>query len=141
MKIFVEKCKNVESLDDVKKLGTEQEIIDRLNKFLKPLKVDASSYKEILEVIKSLKEKHTDFIDGFFKSKQYEYIFYLTKLEGSQRNNLLNVSEEFYDNKALAKKWYKNISKFVHPDKNGDADAFNKLTELYNDMIEDLGDE
>ncbi len=141
MKTFIEKCKSVESLANVKKLGTEQEIIDNLNKIVKPLKVDVTSYEEILEVIKNLKEKHIDFIEGFFKSKQQEYIFYLTKLEGKKRKDLLNITEQFFEDKKLAKKWYKDISKLVHPDKNGDSDAFNNLTELYSDITEDLNND
>lgn len=52
---------------------------------------------------------------NFFKSKQAEYLFYLTKLEGKQRNNLLGLTDEHYENKEVAKKWYKEIANYVHP--------------------------
>ena len=96
------------------------------------------------EKIKNIKEKEKtrakNFFssnNNFFKSKQLEFLFYLIKLEGKQRNKFLKLTDEHYQNKILAKKWYKEISKYVHPDKGGDAKAFIVLTDIYKLLIEE----
>ncbi len=132
----IEELKNIQSIDELKKFGSEEDIKKILEKIVFPLKINACSYQEIYETFKMLQQKHVDFIDGFFKSKQDEYLFYLTKLDGKQRNQLLGLTDEHYENKKLAKEWYKGISHYVHPDKNGDENAFNTLKKLYDILIE-----
>jgi len=77
----------------------------------------------------------------FFVSKNLEYIFYLTKTDGKNRTKLLNIKDEYYENKNLAKKWYREIAKFVHPDKNQQSNnsknAFIILNKMYEVMTED----
>ena len=133
----IEELKNIQSIDELKKFGSEEDIKKILEKIVFPLKINACSYQEIYETLKMLQQKHVDFIEGFFKSKQDEYIFYLTKLDGKQRNQLLGLTDEHYENKELAKKWYKEISNYVHPDKNGDENAFHILKNLYDILIEE----
>lgn len=82
-------------------------------------------------------DKNSDFDGEYFKSRQAELLFYLKKLQGKQRNELLGITDEHYENKKLAQKWYREISKFVHPDKQGCTEAFNVLTAIYNILIED----
>ena len=106
----IEELKNIQSIDELKKFGSEEDIKKILEKIVTPMKINACSYQEIYETLKMLQQKHVDFIEGFFKSKQDEYIFYLTKLDGKQRNQLLGLTDEHYENKELAKKWYKEIS-------------------------------
>ncbi len=129
--------RNIQSIDELEKLGSEEDIKFFLERIVIPLKINVSSYQEIYETLKILQQKHVDFIDGFFKSKQDEYLFYLTKLEGKQRNQLLGLTDEHYENKKLAKKWYKEISTYVHPDKNGDENAFSTLSNIYKILIEE----
>ena len=61
----------------------------------------------------------------------------MTKLEGKQRNNLLGLTDEHYENKEVAKKWYKEIANYVHPDKAGNEIAFQELKKIYDVLIED----
>ena len=129
--------RNIQSIDELEKLDSEEDIKFFLERIVIPLKINVSSYQEIYETLKILQQKHVDFIDGFFKSKQDEYLFYLTKLEGKQRNQLLGLTDEHYENKKLAKKWYKEISTYVHPDKNGDENAFSTLSNIYKILIEE----
>ena len=56
-------------------------------------------------------------MEGPFISKQAEYIYYLTELDGKTRNNKLGLTDIHYESKKEAKKWYKNIARLVHPDK------------------------
>jgi len=49
----------------------------------------------------------------FFKSKSSEYIFYLTRLEGKQRNDLLGITDECYENETEALAWYANVFQYV----------------------------
>ncbi len=135
--MHIEKLKNIQSIDELEKLGSKEDVKSFLQEIVAPLKINASSYQEIYETLKMLQQKHIDFIDGFFKSKQDEYLFYLTKLEGKQRNQLLGLTDEHYVDKELAKKWYREISNYVHPDKNGDGNAFHTLRNLYNVLIEE----
>jgi len=86
-----------------------------------------------IEAVQDIKEYKND----YFKSKEKEFLFYLTKLEGKQRNKLLGITDEHYADKKLAKEWYKNLSKLVHPDMGGTDEAFNTLQKLYNIMVED----
>lgn len=129
--------RNIQSIDELEKLGSEEDIKVFLERIVIPLKINVSTYQEIYETLKILQQKHVDFIDGFFKSKQDEYLFYLTKLEGKQRNQLLGLTDEHYENKKLAKKWYKEISTYVHPDKNGDKNAFSTLNNIYKILNEE----
>jgi len=91
---------------------------------------------EIKKIDKKL-ENENEYVNDFFKSKEKEFLFYLTKLDGKQRNILLGITEEHYNDKNLAKQWYRDIAKLVHPDKDGTNKAFSVLNELYKIMIDD----
>ena len=111
--------------------GLKQAILDIKN----ILGIDDKSFKNWNGVCELFK-KHKN-SNEFFKSKQAEYLFYLTKLEGKQRNNLLGLTDEHYENKEVAKKWYKEIANYVHPDKTGNKIAFLELKKIYDVLIED----
>ena len=78
--------------------------------------------------------------DEYFKSKRDRIIFLLLEVDGKRRNRLLGISPEMYDDKDAAKKWYKSLCAYVHPDKFPNdyrsKDAFCKLTDLYDLMVE-----
>ncbi|PHV25605.1 hypothetical protein CSQ93_22900 [Janthinobacterium sp. BJB426] len=131
--------KEVMSVDDLRKLGSVEIIKMELEKEISPLKIEASSYDEIFEIILKLRRNWVPFIRGPFISKQLEYAYYLTKLEGKQRTLALGVDERHYHDKQFAKRWYKKIANIVHPDKGGDNLAFTELRKLYDVMIEDDG--
>lgn len=79
--------------------------------------------------------------DGFFKSKAHEYIYYLTELDGDERINKLKIYKSHYLNKDAAKKWYREISKEIHPDKlverklKNSERAMAELSAIYSEMV------
>jgi len=87
--------------------------------------------------IKHELNKLRDYKGDFFKSKQAELLFYLTQLEGKQRNRLLGLRDEHYSNKELAKKWYREMAQYVHPDKGGNEKAFATLRKIYEILVEE----
>jgi len=78
-----------------------------------------------------------DYNDDYFKSRQAELLFYLTKLEGKQRNKLLGLTDLHYEDKTIAKKWYREICQYAHPDKGGDERAFHVLKKIYDVLVEE----
>jgi len=131
--------KNVMSVDDLRELGSVGEIKEELEKEISPLKIDANSYEDIFEIILELRRNWVPFIRGPFISKQLEYAYYLTKLEGKQRTLALGIDDRHYKDKDVARRWYKKIANIVHPDKGGENLAFTELRKLYDVMIEDDG--
>lgn len=95
----------------------------------------ASIYKIIQ--LKELVRENENYQGNYFKSKQAELLFYLTKLDGKKRNELLELTDEHYENKNLAKKWYQQINKYVHPDKGGTKEAFIVLKNIYDILVEE----
>ncbi|MDR2494854.1 MAG: DnaJ domain-containing protein, partial [Spirochaetaceae bacterium] len=76
-------------------------------------------------------------------SKEKEYLFYLNNLEGAQRNRLLGITDIHYEDKVEAKRWYRNIAQYIHPDKSKDSNAnkaFNILHGIYKIMIDEDDD-
>jgi len=111
--------------------GLKQATLDIKHK----LGINNKSFKNWNGVCELFKKHKND--SEFFKSKQAEYLFYLTKLEGKQRNDLLGLTDEHYENKELAKKWYRKIAHDIHPDKGGNNEAFNTLNKIYQILIEE----
>ena len=112
-------------------------MIDSLEEEIRPLKVEASNYEELFNIILKLRRNWLPYIRGPFTSKQQEYIYYLTKLEGKQRNIALGITDDLYGNKKAAKRWFQKIANQVHPDKGGDNNAFILAKKLYDVMIEE----
>ncbi|GGY29928.1 hypothetical protein [Paludibacterium paludis] len=127
----------VKSVDDLRVLGDLPMLVSALEEDISPLKVDVSNYEELFSVVLKLRRNWVPYIKGPFVSKQQEYIYYLTKLEGKQRNVALGITDKLYEDKSAAKKWYKKIANQVHPDKGGDNAAFVVAKKLYEVMIED----
>lgn len=131
--------KKLKSVEELKQFGSVTEIVQLFEKIVFPLRVHAESYEELFEVLLLLREKWVDMCDGFFCSKQKEFTFYLTKLEGKQRNHLIGLTDDLFEDKALLKNWYRNLTKIIHPDVNNDELselAFNTLNELYQTILE-----
>ena len=129
--------------NDPEKLGTIEELTAIINEFMQPFLINAKNYDELNDAIDFMK-KNIDFSNNIFCSKEKEYLFYLTKLEGKQRNKLLGIADIHYENKNVAKDWYREIAKYVHPDKNKNSDAniaFTILSEIYNTMTDGDYDE
>ncbi len=136
MKIF--SANDIESLEA---LGTVAELRQQLQEVVSPLKVEAESYDDLLKVIQVLQEKWIDAVPGPFVSRKAEVIFYLTKLEGDQRRQLLGLTEEHFQDAALAKKWFRSLRQLVHSDREGGSDeAFLALQKIYK-LVNFVGDE
>lgn len=135
---MIENLKKITSLDELKKLGSVGEIILTLEKLVKPLKITAVSYEELLEYITVLQSKWLDLQDNeFFKSEKCKYLFCLTQVDGKRRNEAIGLTDELYDDQDKAKKWYRAIVKTIRPDVNVDdvtKRAFYELKKLY-DML------
>lgn len=126
----------ISSLDDIKEYKKTSNLRDDIQALISPLKIEVSNDEELLSIVEILKANWLGFNEGPFVSKQAEFIYYLTQLEGKQRNKALGITDEHYENTTIAKKWYKEISQLVHPDKGGDATAFNVLRKLYEVMVD-----
>lgn len=134
------KLNDVNSVEDLKKVGTVSEIVQKIQNIVKPLFVKAETYDDLFEIICCLQKNWLPMVKGPFISKQSEYIYYLTQLEGQQRNKAIGLTDDLYDDTELAKKWFKSLSQLVHPDKGGDPTAFNVLRQLY-EVIVDVEDD
>lgn len=78
--------------------------------------------------------------DEFFKSLSAKYIYALINLDTDKRAEILDIKEENYLDKKLAKKWRNRIIKEIHPDKcshKRSDEAVRELEKLYRSMIED----
>lgn len=131
--------KDIKSIDQLKSIGSLDEIKYQIEEMIYPLKVQANDYSELFEAIQKLQEKWTDCASGPFVSRQAEVIFYLTKLDGKLRNDFLGITDDMYGNKELLKSWYRNLVKYVHSDRihgenKGDPKPFQILKKLYEQM-------
>lgn len=94
--------------------------------------------KNYLSIQKYLKKKWVDFNDGDFKSEENKYLFCLTDVDGEKRNKVIGLTDDLYDNKEAAKKWYRKIVKIIRPDIKDDErtkNAFNELHKLYETVM------
>jgi hypothetical protein len=128
------KIRYADSIEDLKTIGTIDEIVAKINHLVAPLKFEAKSYEEVLQAVYVLKEKWIDFIDGPFVSDEGKFLFLLTQMDGEKRNDLLGITDQHYEDKELARRWFKSIAGKIHPDKSSDKEglAFKALQDLYN---------
>lgn len=134
------KFDDIDSVEDLKAVGSVSELVFEVQDMVHPLIVKAESYDELFEIICCLQKNWLPMAKGPFISKQSEFVYYLTNLEGAQRNNAIGLTDDLYDDTELAKKWYRSLSQLVHPDKGGDPVAFDVLRKLY-DVIIDVEDD
>lgn len=132
------KFSGIENISQLEALGSQEKIKKEIEALISPLRINAITYEDLLEVINCLKKNWIGFTDEYFvnDSKKYEYI--LTKLEGKKRNQLLGITDQMYEDPEKAQKWFKNIVKYIHPDVEGiDEAAFIVLKKLYDTMLEE----
>ena len=74
----------------------------------------------------------------YFKSLAHEYLFYLTKTDGSVRQELLGIKKIHYYDKNVAKMWYNGIRRVIEVAKGIDIynQAVANLDKLYKNMVE-----
>ena len=126
----------IHSIDDLKDRGSISDLVEKICCLIRPLKVEAKTYEELFEIVSLLQKNWLPLVKGPFISRQAEVVFYLTKLEGKQRNNAIGMSDDIYEDPEKAKEWYRDMRGLVHPDKGGDANAFAILTKLYKVAID-----
>jgi hypothetical protein len=131
----------ISSIEDLKEAGNVPDLVKQIQNMISPLKIEADTYDELFDVVICLQKNWLPFTKGPFISRQAEFIYCLTKLEGKQRNRAIGITDEHYEDTTIAKKWYKEVSQLVHPDKGGDATAFNVLRKLYEVMVDVKEDE
>lgn len=131
------KISEIDSLDDIKKYGKSSDLMQDLQKLVSPLKVEAATDEELLAVIMALKSKWVDLMRGPFISEQQEYIYYLTRLEGKQRNKALGITDKHYEDKSLANRWKKSLAQKVAGDKGGSDEALRVLLGIYEALVDD----
>jgi hypothetical protein len=156
--------KHITSEDDLRKLknisGSFLAIKEQLSNDL-GLDVPARGYSELFKYIQNFQylfkeEAHQDVqITGdrleqphiatdthedayFFASEQHRLTYALIRLEGSQRMDMLGITDEHWRNKNLVQKWFRDLSKKIHPDHNKVAKAdlaWQKLEKIKDDLM------
>ncbi len=131
----------ISSVEELRKAGNIPELVKQIKNIISPLTIEVDTYDELFDVVICLQKNWVSFLKGPFISRQAEFIYYLTKLEGKQRNKAIGITDAHYEDTKIAKKWYKEVSQLVHPDKGGDASAFSVLGKLYEVMVDVKEDE
>lgn len=135
----------VTNIDELKKLGSIDEIKKIIENDIYPLKVSDSSYSELFDCISLLRDKWLDCHDiPYFVNERSKYLFCLTQVDGQKRNEYIGLNDELYDDKSKAKKWYRHIVKTLQPDINLDEitrNAFKELEDLYRVLLNSFEEE
>ncbi|WP_394887031.1 hypothetical protein [Clostridium butyricum] len=131
---------NVKTIDELKKVGSIDSIINIIEDVIKPIKIRAKSYEELFEYTQFLQQKYKEASEEiFFKNERDKYLFCLTQVDGEKRNKVIGLTDELYDNKDLAVSWHRKIVKVLRQDINDDEltkEAFNELEKLYRNIME-----
>jgi hypothetical protein len=124
---------NNQNIDTIK-----NEILEDISIFIEK---NQNNRANLISLFTTLNAIVSEKSDDFFLSKEAEYIFYLTQLEGEARRKKLNANRKLYRDKIAAKKWRDQIYKFIHEDRCCHAlskEACQQLDEMYEGMINDL---
>ncbi|WGK93351.1 hypothetical protein [Pseudomonas migulae] len=121
----------IQNVEDLQNLGTLEDLRLVIQQLVSPLKVEAATYEDLLKIVQLLQENWVGIRSGTFVSRQAEIIFYLTKLDGQLRNDLIGLTDEHYEDQDKAKQWLRKLNNLVHPDKGGDEAAFKILKKIY----------
>lgn len=165
---MIEDWININNKEDFKKIGNfnyvRKMIKEDISKFNKDNSISGGELSKILNItsnsisglikkivlLKTFIEKNSEntiiseqeniILNKYFKSEAHEIIFYLNELDGEERLNKLSVYKIHYLNEELARKWYLDIAKKIHPDVlikdniNGAEEAMSNLTAIYKGM-------
>ncbi|MEN5314357.1 hypothetical protein [Pseudomonas koreensis] len=140
---YLSKILDAESIEDLMGVGPASDILNKLNANFHPFVLTVDSYKDLLEAVKAVRRSWPKENKGPFVSRQAEIVFYLTKTDGKLRKKFLEITDEHYRDRKLAKKWFKSLAQIIHSDKIGeDPIPFQTLSKIYEEMThEDDGDE
>jgi len=132
---------NIQSIEDLSDSGNISDLVKEIKTLISPLTIEVNTYDELFKIVMCLQKNWLPLIKGPFISRQAEVVYYLSKLEGKQRNLALGISDDLYDDPEKAKKWFRELAQLVHPDKGGTATAFKVLKKLYDVMVDVKEDE
>lgn len=130
----------INSVDDLRTLGTVEEISKNIRNIITPLIISSTSYEDLFSCIQCLKKNWIPFQDGYFKSKRLEYIYYILEHEGEKREKLLGINDDIYSDPKKAKVWFKKITQIIRADLADFDDAtkaFQKLQEIFHDITDE----
>ncbi len=74
----------------------------------------------------------------YFVSEKARLVYALAILDGEHRARELEISEDLYHSKRLAREWYRKLAQKVHPDRNPHpqaALAASNLKDIYNEIV------
>lgn len=74
------------------------------------------------------------FSSGTFVSREAELVFYLNKLDGKNRNDLLGIKKIHYTDTGSAYSWYQEIRNQIFPRNEECRTALVNLDEIYKSM-------
>lgn len=134
-----ENVKNLKCIEDIKAIGSVEDVINIIEEVIKPIKIKATTYEELFEYIVVLQSRWVDLLeDEFFKSEESKYLFCLTEVDGAKRNKVIGLTDELYEDQEQAKKWYRKVVKIIRPDIKTDErtkKAFNELQKLNTTIV------
>ncbi|MEE4184119.1 hypothetical protein [Pseudomonas viridiflava] len=131
---------DAKSVGDLEKIGSLDVLRSKLEEVVAPLKVNAHSYNEILEVIEVLKEKWLPLSQLIFTSKRQQIIYFLLEHDGEKRNALLGITDDMYEDQEAATKWFRRLAQIIRADINTDArsaQAFQVLQDIRSNLVDD----
>ena len=130
----------INSVDDLKSLGSVEGISKSIREIIKPLVILPNSYDELFNCIQCLKKYWVPLQKGPFKSKRLEYIYYILEHEGEKREKLLGIDDDVYSDPKKAKVWFRKITQTIRADLADSDDAkkaFQKLQEIFHDITDE----
>lgn len=122
----------VRKVEDLEILGSVVELQNTLNELFQPFVLSVDTYEQIYLAMGSIRSSFMYIKSYPFVSRQAEAIFSLTELEGKKRNERLGITDEMFEDKDLARKWYKSLAQIIHSDKiGGNRVPMQLLNKLY----------
>lgn len=95
--------------------------------------------QENFSIKNNVNDKDFSCIDShYFLTEQHCITYVLLRLEGSQRMDMLGVTDKHWKDEKLVQAWFRKLSKLVHPDYNkinGAEIAMQKLEKIRNDLL------
>lgn len=141
MKDFELYClKNAKTSEDLKRIGDFEKAYSFLQDLVKPFKIEAENFEELFPFVEKLQDNWMSLSKETFTNEFQKYKYILTHIDGEQRNNLLNLKDDFYDNPRKAKRWYYDLSRIIRENDGENTEAFSTLNEIYLNVT-DKGDE
>lgn len=132
----MEQLIRTETEDELKNIGTVEEIRRCIEQEIEPFRVETNAYAEICKAINFLKQNWNRFQnEKYFQNENAKYIFALIHMEGEERNKIIELTDDLYDDQIKENAWKKKIIKKIHPDNNPDKvqdaeEALNRFKQI-----------